>query len=131
MSPSSDPPVNVTHLDGEPRASLGIPGLDQILNGGLPRDHLYLIDGDPGTGKTTLALQFLLHGTAAGERGLYVTLSETADELRAGAASHGWTLDGIEIFELLADEDANAETYTLFHPAEIELSRTVETVLAV
>ena len=102
-----------------------------MLHGGLPRDHLYLIDGDPGTGKTTLALQFLLEGIAVGERGLYVTLSETAEELRATAASHGWKLDGIEIFELAAADEPNSETYTLFHPAEIELSRTVETVLAV
>ena len=113
------------------RARTGIAGLDKVLGGGLPRDHLYLIDGDPGTGKTTLALQFLLEGGAAGERGLYVTLSETADELRATAVSHGWSLESIEIFELAGAEEIDAETYTLFHPAEIELSRTVETVLAV
>lgn len=114
-----------------PRARLGIPGLDQVLGGGLPRDHLYLIDGDPGTGKTTLALQFLLDGRVEGERGLYITLSETADELRGTAASHGWSLEGIEIFELASTEQTDGEAYTLFHPAEIELNRTVETVLAV
>jgi circadian clock protein KaiC len=110
-------------------ASTGIPGLDEIIGGGLPRDHLYLIDGDPGTGKTTLALQFLLAGRDAGERGLYVTLSETADELRSTAASHGWTLDDVEIFELSPAADGTDEVYTLFHPAEVELQQTVETVL--
>ncbi len=124
-------PAHTAHPSSGDRARVGIQGLDQVLNGGLPRDHLYLIDGDPGTGKTTLALQFLLEGSAAGEQGLYVTLSETADELRATATSHEWNLDGIEIFELSAADKPNSETYTLFHPAEIELSRTVDTVLAV
>ena len=82
------------------RASLGVPGLDAILGGGLPTNHLYLIDGEPGTGKTTLALQFLLEGTEHGERGLYVTLSESREELSQVAASHGWTLDEIDVFEL-------------------------------
>lgn len=112
------------------RVSTGIRGLDHILEGGLPPDRLYLVDGEPGTGKTTLALQFLLAGRAAGERGLYVTLSETAEELRAAAASHGWSLEGIEIFELAPNTDEEAEqAYTLFHPAEIELQQTVGAVL--
>ncbi|HJR40853.1 MAG TPA: ATPase domain-containing protein [Gemmatimonadaceae bacterium] len=110
-------------------ASTGIPGLDSIIGGGFPRDHLYLIDGDPGTGKTTLALQFLLAGRDAGERGLYVTLSETTDELRSTAASHDWTLDDVDIFELSPAKEDTDEVYTLFHPAEIELQQTVETVL--
>ena len=75
------------------RAATGIAGLDDVLAGGLIRDRLYLVEGDPGTGKTTLALQFLLEGARAGERGLHVTMSETAAELRDGAASHGWSLD--------------------------------------
>ena len=87
-----------------PRARLGIPGLDEILHGGLIQSRLYLIDGNPGAGKTTLALHFLREGVRAGERCLYVTLSETAEELNAGAASHGWSLDGIELVELIADE---------------------------
>ncbi|HJU87987.1 MAG TPA: ATPase domain-containing protein [Gemmatimonadaceae bacterium] len=111
-------------------ASLGVPGLDDVIGGGLPRDHLYLIDGDPGTGKTTLALQFLLAGRDAGETGLYVTLSETAEELRATSASHGWSLHGVEVFELASQaEEASEQPYTLFHPAEVELQQTVETVL--
>lgn len=113
-----------------PRARLGIPGLDDILGGGLPTNHLYLIDGEPGTGKTTLALQFLLEGVAKGERGLYVTLSESATELNAVANSHGWDLSGIEIFELSKDSALDIEeSYTIFHPAEVELQQTVDQVL--
>jgi circadian clock protein KaiC len=110
------------------RASTGVAGLDDILGGGLPTNHLYLVDGEPGAGKTTLALQFLLDGRARGERGLYVTLSESRAELDGVASSHGWTLDGIEIFELSA-EAVVEEDYTLFHPAEVELQQTVGAVL--
>src|SRR5688572_31982498 len=85
------------------RAGTGIAGLDEILGGGLPTNHLYLLDGEPGTGKTTLALQFLLEGVSKGEKGLYVTLSESRAELEGVASSHGWSLDGIEIFELAED----------------------------
>ena len=94
-------------------------------------NHLYLLDGEPGTGKTTLALQFLLAGASRGTRGLYVTLSETREELTGVAASHGWTLDTVDIFELSAEQSGAAdEGYTLFHPAEIELQQTMEAVLA-
>jgi len=113
-----------------PSASTGVPGLDEIIGGGLPANHLYLIDGEPGAGKTTLALQFLLEGVRLGEKGLYVTLSESRDELVDVAASHGWDLDGIEVFELstlgLSEAD---EGYTIFHPAEVELQQTVDAVL--
>jgi circadian clock protein KaiC len=111
------------------RASTGVAGLDSILGGGLPTNHLYLLDGEPGTGKTTLALQFLLEGAKTGERGLYVTLSESALELEGVAQSHGWNLDDIEIFELSAAAAAPADEYTLFHPAEVELQETVSEVL--
>lgn len=112
------------------RASTGIAGLDEILAGGLPPNHVYLIDGDPGTGKTTLGLQFLLAGRDAGEKGMYVTLSETAEELTSTAESHGWTLENVDIFELSAVQaDSMDESYTLFHPSEVELQQTVETVL--
>jgi circadian clock protein KaiC len=108
----------------------GISGLDKILNGGLPRNHIYLIDGEPGAGKTTLAIQFLLEGVAQGEQGLFVTLSETKAELEQVASSHGWSLDGIEIFELSPDQAEMAEEgYTLFHPAEVELQHTMDLVL--
>ena len=86
------------------QASTGIIGLDDILGGGFARDRVYLFEGSPGTGKTTAALAFLLAGAAAGERTLYITLSETADELRDTAASHGLNLDGIEVFELVPPE---------------------------
>ena len=113
------------------RVSTGITGLDEILGGGLPMNHLYLLDGEPGTGKTTLALQFLLAGAAVGMRGLYVTLSETREELMGVAASHGWSLENVDLFELTAEQSGVAdEGYTLFHPAEIELQQTMEAVLA-
>jgi circadian clock protein KaiC len=111
------------------RASTGVAGLDSILGGGLPTNHIYLLDGEPGTGKTTLALQFLLEGTARGERGLYVTLSESSLELEGVAQSHGWTLDAIEIFELSTADAPTVDEYTLFHPAEVELQETVSEVL--
>src|SRR4051812_3016624 len=90
--------------DAPERASTGIAGLDDILFGGLPVHRVYLVEGQPGTGKTTLSLQFLLEGSRNGERCLYVTLSETAAELREVAKSHGWSLDGIELYELEATE---------------------------
>lgn len=112
------------------RAGTGVAGLDDILGGGLPTNHLYLLDGEPGTGKTTLAMQFLLEGVAKGERGLYVTLSESASELKAVALSHGWSFDGIDIFELSKDSARDTEEgYTIFHPAEVELQQTVDEVL--
>lgn len=112
------------------RARTGVEGLDDILGGGLPTNHLYLLDGEPGTGKTTLAMQFLLEGVAKGERGLYVTLSESAAELKAVAQSHGWSLDGIDVFELAKDSPRGIEEdYTIFHPAEVELQETVDEVL--
>ncbi|MEA2766386.1 MAG: circadian clock protein KaiC [Gemmatimonadaceae bacterium] len=109
---------------------MGVPGLDGILGGGLPTNHLYLLDGEPGTGKTTLALQFLIEGTKNGERGLYVTLSESSAELKAVAASHGWSLEGIDIYELSKESARDIEEgYTIFHPAEVELQQTVDEVL--
>jgi len=123
----------MTDRDGVPppadtRLLTGIPGLDMLLSGGLPANRLHLIEGDPGTGKTTLALQFLLEGRAKGESCLYVTLSETANELRGIAASHGWSLDGINVLEL-ARAEGSAEQYTLYHPSEIELGDMVRSVL--
>lgn len=112
-------------------ASTGIAGLDGILGGGLPRDRLYLIDGEPGAGKTTLALQFLIAGRAAGERGLYVTLSETTSELTAVATSHGWNLDGIALHELTSGDAATLpqNQYTVFHPSEVELGETAKAIV--
>jgi circadian clock protein KaiC len=109
---------------GLQRTATGIAGLDDILYGGLPGPRLYLIDGTPGVGKTTLALQFLLEGVRRGEKCLYVTLSETRDELDGVAESHGWNLDGIEIIELSEVEtQLTAKSHnTLFQPAEVELT---------
>src|SRR5437879_12839413 len=91
-----------------PRASTGIAGLDQVLEGGWARNRLHLLEGSPGTGKTTVALQFLLAGAAAGEVGIYVSLAETEQELRAGAKSHGWIIGvAIEIFELVPPESVH------------------------
>jgi circadian clock protein KaiC len=113
------------------RVSTGIPGLDDILNGGLPRGHLYLLEGDPGTGKTTVALQFLLSGLQKGEAGLYVTLSESKQELEGVAASHGWSLAQLPIYEMtpLQDEIDPEAQYTIFHPSDVELSDTIASVL--
>jgi circadian clock protein KaiC len=115
---------------GTPASATGVSGLDDILRGGFPTGRLLLIEGDPGVGKTTLALQFLLEGHRRGERGVYVTLSETKEELEMVAKSHGWSLDGIEIFELtppdaLQSDDQN----TLFHPSEVELAETTKAVV--
>jgi circadian clock protein KaiC len=124
MPDSPTPPA-----DG--RASTGISGLDTLLVGGFPLHRLHLIEGDPGTGKTTLALQFLLEGRRVGDSCLYVTLSETATELRGIAATHGWSLDGLELCELAPSEAGRPdEQYTLYHPAEIELGQMVKNVLA-
>ncbi|MFZ0633295.1 MAG: ATPase domain-containing protein [Acidobacteriaceae bacterium] len=114
------------------RFATGIAGLDDILGGGLARNHLYLVEGDPGTGKTTIAMQFLMEGVRRGQKGLYVTLSESKAELLEIADSHGWSLDGVEIFELVPDEaQLKPEAqYTVFNPSEIEMSDTTNAVMA-
>ena len=113
------------------RVTTGIEGLDNILAGGLISNRLYLIEGMPGAGKTTLAVQFLMEGARRGEPVLYVTLSETEEEVRAMSDSHGWSLDGIAIREMLATESVMEpeEQYTVFHPSEIELFETTKKIL--
>jgi circadian clock protein KaiC len=110
----------------------GIEGLDNILGGGFTPNRIYLVEGDPGSGKTTLALQYLLEGRRAGEAGMYVSLSETKEELEGVARSHGWDLDGIYCHELLpSDESLLPDGQTrLFHPSEVELSDTTRAILA-
>ena len=115
------------------RLPTGLPGFDEILGGGFERDRSYLVEGKPGTGKTTLALQFLLEGVRRGERGLYITLSETRDELNAVAASHGWDLGDLQLFELVPAE-ANLDpghVQTLIHPSEVELGETTRAIFDV
>nr|WP_211114462.1 ATPase domain-containing protein [Azospirillum rugosum] len=106
----------------------GIPEFDLILRGGLPFERLHLLEGAPGTGKTTIALQFLLKGREDGKRGLYVSLSETETELRASAASHGWSLDNIGIFELVPLEAQLDRQQSVLYPSEVELGETMRLI---
>ena len=113
------------------KAATGVEGLDEILAGGLQRGRVYLIEGSPGTGKTTIATQFLLAGAKEGEKGLYITLSETEDELRESAASHGWKFeDPVDVFELvppesLLDED---QQQSLLYSSDLELGETTKRI---
>jgi circadian clock protein KaiC len=121
---------NSRTLTQSSREPSGISGLDEVLGGGLPSNRLYVIEGDPGSGKTTLALQFLSEGVRLGQRGLYVTLSETVEELNDVAASHGLSLDGIELLGLNAiserlEEESN---YTVYHPSDVELGETIKRI---
>src|SRR5579872_740140 len=114
-----------------PRASTGIVGLDDILNGGLARNRLHLLEGTPGTGKTTIALQFLIAGAEAGEVGIYVSLAETENELRDGARSHGWILDDkIEVFELVPPESVldPEQQQSLLYSSDLELGETIKRI---
>ena len=114
------------------RCSSGCPGLDDVLGGGLPIGHFYLVEGEPGTGKTTLALQFVSAGLIKGEKVLYVTLSESKNELMSVAKSHGLNLDGVVILEVRpSEQDLKPEgQYTVFHPAEVELNDRVQQIMA-
>jgi circadian clock protein KaiC len=112
------------------KAAFGVGGLDDITAGGLARGRLFLLEGSPGTGKTTIATQFLMAGAAAGERSLYITLSETEDELRVGARSHGWSLDGIDIFELVPPESLldEQQQQSLLYSSDLELGETTKRI---
>jgi circadian clock protein KaiC len=114
------------------RCSSGCPGLDDVLSGGLPVGHFYLVEGEPGTGKTTLALQFMAEGIKRGEKVLYVTLSESRDELLAVAEMHGLQVDSSAIHEVRpSEQDLKPDgQYTVFHPAEVELNDRVQTIMA-
>lgn len=112
------------------RVPLGIPGFDDVLQGGLPAGHLYLLEGTPGAGKTTIALQFVLHSHNAGQRVLYVALSESRAELISVAASHGWDLDGVPVYELTPQEDSMRpeHQYSVFNPEDVELTRMTDLI---
>jgi circadian clock protein KaiC len=112
------------------RADFGVEGLDDITAGGLARGRLFLLEGNPGTGKTTIATQFLMAGVQAGERSLYITLSETEDELRSGALSHGWALDGVDIFELVPPESLldDEQQQSLLYSSDLELGETTRRI---
>jgi circadian clock protein KaiC len=114
------------------KAATGIAGLDEVLRGGFPANRVYLIQGDPGSGKTTLGLQFLLEGRRVGETGMYVSLSETRDEITAVARSHGWSLDGVHLFEMqeVAPQLSEEAENTLFEPSEVELREIMQRLLA-
>ncbi len=119
----------MTTGDSKP-ASTGIQGLDDVLRGGFPTNHVYLVQGDPGTGKTTLGVQFLLEGMRRGESGMYISLSETGAELEAVARSHGWSLEGISMFEMQSAEQFSRDSEnTLFEPSEVELREVMQRLL--
>jgi circadian clock protein KaiC len=114
-----------------PRAATGITGLDDILGGGLARNRLHLLEGSPGTGKTTMALQFLLNGAEAGEAGIYISLAETEHELRDGARSHGWNIGPkVEVFELVPPESVldPEQHQSLLYSSDLELGETVKRI---
>lgn len=111
--------------------STGIPGLDTVLGGGLTPHRIYLLEGEPGAGKTTVGLQFLNEGVRCGESVMYITLAETAQELTDVAASHGWNLAGIRVHEVLSEFDLLAadSQYSMFHPSEVEAASTLQRIL--
>jgi circadian clock protein KaiC len=113
--------------------STGIQGLDEVLGGGLEPHRIYLVEGEPGAGKTTAGLQFLREGVQHGESVVYITLAENTEELASVAGSHGWDLSGIHIHEVLPDEALldGGEQYSMFHPSEVELAGTLRKILAV
>ncbi len=123
--------MNKGKIISSERVSTGIDGLDYILKGGLPQNRLYLVEGNPGTGKTTMGLQFLLEGERKGEKGLYITLSESKEELVAVGHSHGWDLESLTIHDLTVSGESLTDDsrYTVFHPAEVELDETTRAVL--
>ena len=123
-------PPTAEDVERATRVSTGIADLDTVLGGGLTAHRVYLLEGTPGSGKTTIALQFLLEGAKQGERGLYITLSETAAELREVARSHNWCLADIEIFELVSEDGLDPDSeQSILEPSEVELGETIKGVM--
>lgn len=121
---------DISHAAPRPVVSTGVADLDHILSGGLTAKRVYLVEGAPGSGKTTLALQFLIEGVKAGERCLYITLSETAAELAEVAHSHGWSLSQVELFELVSEQGLDPEqAQSILDPSEVELGETTQGVI--
>jgi len=116
----------------EYRVLTGIAGLDAVLNSGLPKGYMYVVEGEPGTGKTTLGLQYLMEGASKGEKVMYITLSESKLELESVARSHKWSLDGVALFEFTPKEDSlrPEDQYSVFHPSEVELQDTTQSILS-
>ncbi|SAK99420.1 Circadian clock protein kinase KaiC [Caballeronia fortuita] len=112
-----------------PLTKTGIPELDVVLRGGLPTHRLHLLEGAPGTGKTTIGLRFLIAGVAKSAKCLYVTFSESEQELRSAAATHGWDVSGIDIFELVPDEANASRQQTVLFPSEVEFDKTIEQII--
>lgn len=125
-------PSPIATRNGAPRQTTGIVGLDRVLGGGLPPNRLYVVEGYPGSGKTTLALQFLREGVRLGQRTLYITLSETREELSDVASSHGWNMEGIDLLELstLSERLTEEANYTVYHPSDVELGETIRRIRA-
>ena len=123
--------VSAEAEDFNVRDSTGVVGLDDILGGGWPQTHLFLVEGEPGSGKTTMGLQFLLAGSKLGEKGMYITLSESKRELQAVARSHRWSLDGIALFEFTPTERnlREEDQYSAFHPSELEFQDITQAIL--
>jgi circadian clock protein KaiC len=121
-----------TETQSQPLARTGIAGMDNVLDGGWARNRLYLVEGVPGSGKTTLAPQFLIEGMAQGESVLYITLSETRNELLSVADSHGWDIRAMPVCEIVPVEGAlhSDQQYTVFHPSEVELDQATEKITA-
>jgi circadian clock protein KaiC len=126
-------PMNNSEVVQPTRISTGVTGLDDILGGGLPVGQMYLLEGTPGTGKTTLAMQFIMQGIESGERALYITLSESKAELEASARSHGWDINQLSIAEFVPPEASMdpEQQYTVFHPSEVELASTIQKLTSI
>ena len=130
--PAAEPRRPQTPSPSSERVTTGIAGLDEVLGGGLPKGHIYLVEGESGAGKSTIGLHFVLEGRRLGERTLWITMSETERELHDAAKSHGWALDGIDILNLVVSQEVlrSEEKYSFFSPADVEFNDTTRAIVA-